>query len=131
MPATAFTAHLIGDAIAGGTPYAGPATVYLALTTTTPSATVPGVEITAGSYERKAFAQSGWTNDGAGGLTNTADIAYVEATVDYDGDVIAVEAYTASTVGTRLWYIVLTVPKEIVAGQTPTFLAGDLELTVV
>ena len=131
MPATDYTADLIASALANGASYQGPATVYLALTTTVPTATVAGTEVTLGSYARKTFAQTGWTNDDAGGLTNTADIEFIEATADYDGPVVAIEAYTAASAGTRLWYIVLTTAKTIVSGQTPKFLAGDLVLTVV
>lgn len=131
MPATAFTAHLIGDAIANGTAYQGPATVYLALTTTVPTKTVAGTEVTLGSYARKTFAQTGWTNDGAGDLSVTADQAFPEATANYDDDIVAVEAYSAASAGDRLWWIELTTPKSIVTGQTPKFLAGDLVLTVV
>lgn len=131
MPATDYTADLIADAVANGTAYQGPATVYLALTTTVPTATVPGTEVALGSYARAAFAQTGWTNNAAGGLTNTSDIVFPEATAYYGDDVVAVEAYTASTAGTRLWWIALLTPKTVVIGQTPKFLAGDLVLTVV
>ena len=131
MPATEYTANLIATALANGSSYQGPATVYLALVTTTPTASAAGTEITLGDYERETFAQTGWTNDDAGELTNTADIEYPEATADYDGPVVAIEAYTAASAGTRLWYIVLTTAKTIVSGQTPKFLAGDLVLTVV
>jgi hypothetical protein len=131
MPATAYTADLISDALMNGAAYQGPATIYLALVIDTPSATVAGTEVTLGDYARKSFAQSGWTSDGAGGLTNMADIEFVTATADYDDAVVAVEAYTAATDGTRLWYIVLTSPMTVADGQTPKFLAGDLELTIV
>lgn len=133
MPATDYTAHLIGDAIANGTAYQGPATVHLALTTTVPTAAVVGTEVTLGSYARVSFAQSGWTNNGAGGLTNTADISFPEATANYDADVVAVQAYDddGAPVGNDLWWIELTTPKTITTGQTPKFLAGDLVLTVV
>jgi len=126
MPAAAEWAHLIADAAANGTAFQGPATVYLSLVITTPSKTVAGTEVTAGNYGRKTFAQSGWTNDGAGSLSNTADVAWLTATVDYDDDILAVEAWSAATNGTRYWYLILATPKTIVAGQTPKFLAGDL-----
>jgi len=133
MPATSYTANLIATALKNGTSYQGPATVYLALVTTTPTKTVAGTEQTlgVGNYARKSFAASGWTNDGAGGLTNTADIEYPEASASYDAEVVAIEAYTAASAGTRLWYIILATSKTILTGQIPKFLAGDLTLTVV
>jgi len=133
MPATNYTKHLIGDALANGTSYQAPATVWLALTTTVPTASVVGTEVTLGSYVRESFAQSGWTNNGTGGLTNTGDIVFTEASADYDDDVVAVQAYDddGAPVGNALWWIELTTPKTIVTGQTPKFLAGDLVLSVV
>lgn len=131
MPATTYTANLIATALANGTAYQGPATVYLALVTTTPSKTVAGTEVTLGGYARKTFAQSGWTNSGTGTLTNTADIEWSEATADYDNRVVAVEAYDQASGGNRLWYIVLSTPRTVTDGTTPKFLAGDLELQVV
>lgn len=131
MPATAYTADLIADALANGAAYQGPATVYLALTITVPTATVAGTEVTLGAYARKIFAQTGWTNNAAGRLSNTADLAFPEATANYDGDVVAVEAYSAAAAGTRFWWIDLPTPKTVLAGQTPKFLAGDLVLSVI
>lgn len=131
MPATNFTKHLLGDAAANGTAWQLPATIYLALTTTVPTASVAGTEVTLGDYERKSFAQSGWTNDGAGSLSNTADIEFVEATANYDDDVVAVEAYSAATDGDRYWWIELTTAKTVTIGKTAKFLAGDLVLTIV
>lgn len=129
MALTSYTANLVAKAQCHGTAYQGPATVYLALVTTTPSKTVAGTEVTLGGYERVTFNQStGFTDDDAGGLENTADIAYAEATADYDDDVVAVEAYDADTAGNRLWFIVLSTAKTVVSGQTPKFLAGDLTL---
>ena len=132
MPGTAYTDNLMATALSHGTSYQGPATVYLALVTTSPSKTVAGTEATiaAVTIARSTFAQSGWTNDGAGSLTNTADVSFTEATGDFDADVVAIEAYTALTSGTRLWYIILSSPRTILNSQTPKFLAGDLTLTV-
>ena len=132
MPASEYTADLIASALANGDAYQGPATIYLALVTTMPTAGEEGTEVTLGSYARKSFAQSGWTNDDAGGLTNTADIEFVTATADYDDDVVAVCGYDddGDPSGNFLWWIPLTASKTIVDGQTPKFLAGDLALTI-
>jgi len=133
MPLTAYTANLIATAHANGTSYQGPATVHLALVTTTPTKTVAGTEQTlgVGNYARKSFATSGWTNDGAGGLVNTAELAYPTTDEDYDDAIVAVEAYSASTAGTRLWFIVLANARLVTSGTIPRFPAGDLELTFV
>lgn len=131
MPATAYTANLICDAAAHGSAYQGPATIYLALATTTPSATVAGTEVDDEDYERSEFAQSGWTDDGAGTRTNTAVITWPEAAADFSGDVEAIEAYDAATEGNRLWYAILSAPVTYYAGEVPTFAAGALSFSIV
>jgi hypothetical protein len=129
MALTAYTANLVAKAQCHGAAYQGPETVYLALVTDTPSKTVAGTEVTLGDYARVAFNQTtGFTDDDAGGLENTADIEYPEATADYDADVVAVEAYDDASAGNRLWFIVLATARTFVSGQTPKFLAGDLTL---
>lgn len=131
MPATAYWANLICDAAANGTSFQGPATIYLALVTTAPSATVAGTEVDDADYERATFAQSGWTDDGAGSRTNTAIIEWVEAAADFSADVEAIEAYDAATAGNRLWYALLSAPVTYYAGEVPTFAAGALTFSIV
>jgi len=132
MPATAYTANLIAKAEAHGTAYQGPAIVYLALVTTTPTKTVAGTEVTLGAYERYGFDQTtDWTDDNAGALTNNLDVEYPLATADYDDDVVAVEAYDADVSGNRLWFIILEEPLTTVTGQTAKFYTGDLVLQVL
>ena len=131
MPASEYTAHLIADAVANGTAYQGPATVYLALTKTVPTKTVAGTAFTSGGVGRKTWAQSGWTNDGTGNLENTAMIEWAAASADFEDEVLAVEAYDAATNGNRLWWVELSSPKTIVDDMVPTVLTGDLQLAVV
>jgi hypothetical protein len=121
----------MAHAAAGSTAYQGPSTVHLALVTTTPSKTVAGTEVTAGNYARKSYAQSNWTVEDAGALVNPADISWTAASEDFEAPVVAVEGYDAATDGNRLWYIILENSRAIIAGQPPTFYAGDLELDFV
>jgi len=132
MPATTYTANLIAKATKNGTAYQGPATVYLALVITTPTKATPGTEQSGGAYARYEFDQTtDWTDDNEGNLSNTANVEYPLVTLDYDDDIVAVEAYDDPTAGERLWFIVLSAPRAFVVGQTPKFLAGDLVLEVV
>jgi hypothetical protein len=129
MPATAYTANLMAKANKHGTAYQGAATVYLALVTTVPSKTVAGTEVTLGAYERVTWDMTTkWDDDDAGKLTSNADAVYPECSADYDDDVVAVEAWSAATNGTRLWFIILQSPMVFVSGMTPKFFAGDLVL---
>ena len=96
MPGTTYTDNRIATAKAHGASYQGPATIYLAMVSTTPSKTVAGtiVQMGAVDVETIAFAQTGWTNDGAGNLQNTNDVSGIEATGDFDDETkAAVIAY--------------------------------------
>jgi len=72
MPATTYTANLIAKAIANGSAYQGPATIYLALVTDTPSASVAGTEVTDASYARVSVDITAWDDDDAGTLSSNA-----------------------------------------------------------
>jgi hypothetical protein len=134
MPGTAYTDNLIATAKAHGASYQGPATVYIAMVSTTPSKTVAGTIVQMGAVDVAtiSFAQTGWTNDGAGNLQNTNDINGIEATGDFDDDVVAVEFYdnASPASGNRLEFIILSTPRTFTAGMTPKFLAGDLKSQV-
>ena len=136
MPGTAYTDNLVSRAEAHGTAYQGPATVYMALVTTTPDKTTPGTLATVASVEvalRTTNNASEWTHDGAGSKTNTADMAWPdELTGDMDADVVGIDIYdnAVPASGNRLRFILLPSPKTFLSGQTPKFLAGDLVLSV-
>ncbi len=134
MPGTTYTDNLIATAKAHGASYQGPATVYLAMVSTTPSKTVAGTIVQMGAVDVAtiAFAQTGWTNDGAGNLQNTADVAGIEATGDFDADVVAIDIYDGPDPASdeRLEFIILATPRTFTAGMTPKFLAGDLKSQV-
>jgi hypothetical protein len=128
MPASAYQANLLAKELISEN-----ATVYLALTITEPSKTVPGTEVTAAEYARFEFHQgTDWDDDDAGSLTVNLDLDYSPITTeDYDDEVVAVQAYDDPTAGNALWYIVLVTPRLFVIGETPKFLTGDLVLDVV
>ena len=131
MPATAYTANLIAKAAANGSAYQGPATIYLALVTDAPSATVAGTEVDDDDYVRAEVDISAWDDDDAGALSNDVAIEWPEAAADFSGDVEAVEAYTSTDGTTRLWYQILSAPVTFVAGDVPTFAAGELTFSIV
>jgi hypothetical protein len=132
MPGSLHTVDLIAKAMLGGTAYAPPDDVELALCTTLPTASTAGTEVTESSYDRfDSTMSTDWTDNDDGSFTNTADIAYPELLDDYEADVVAVEAYDAADHTTRLWWLELVDPKTFVLGMTPTFLAGDLTFSVI
>jgi hypothetical protein len=132
MPLTTYTANLIAKAIAHGTAYQGPATIYLALVTDTPTASVAGTPVTYGGYARASTDVSAWDDDDAGNLDNNVEIAFPDPTSGEDETATYVEAYDALTGGNRLWFEELVDPV-IINGDTPSvaFPAGQLTIPVV
>jgi len=131
VPATAYLANLIAVASKGGAAYQGPATIYLELCSDTPTATVAGTPIVYTGYVRKSYTQSDWASDGAGQLSNTSPVSFADPGGGED-TAVSVEAWTASTDGTRLWYEELNDALDIV-DDTPSvlFAAGALTWTVI
>ena len=135
MPGTTYTDNLIAKAKAHGAAYQGPELVYIAMVTTTPSKTTAGTVAQIGSVDVDTieFNQTtGWTDDDAGNLENTADVNGVEATEDFDADVVAIDIYDGPDPASdeRLEFIILATPRTFTAGMTPKFLAGDLKSQV-
>lgn len=131
MPATQYLANLIAVAAMHGTAYQGPTTIYLELCSSTPSASVAGTPIVYTGYARTAFTQSNWTSNGVGGLSNSVPMSFPNPAGGED-TAIAVEAWTAVTSGTRLWYEELQMSVDI-TDNTPgvLFAVGALTWTVV
>lgn len=131
MPATEYLANLIAVAAKGGTAYQGPTTIYLELCSDTPTATVAGTPIVYTNYVRKSYTQSDWASDGTGTLSNTSLISFA-APGGGEDTAVAVEAWTAATDGTRLWYEELNDALDIV-DDTPSvvFAPGALTWTVI
>ena len=129
MPATAYWANLIAKAAAHGSSFQGPATVYIALVTDTPTATVAGTEIDDTNYDRATVDISAWDDDGAGKLSNDVDIAWPAAADDYSADINAIDVYDVSD--NRLWYQILSAPVTFLQNDVPTFDAGELTLSIV
>ncbi|MEN6426096.1 MAG: hypothetical protein ABFE13_12075 [Phycisphaerales bacterium] len=131
MPATEYLANLIAVAAKGGTAYQGPATIYLELVSDTPDADTAGTPIVYTNYARTAYTQSDWASDGVGGLSNTTVITF-PAPGGGEDTAVAVEAWTASSGGTRLWWEDLTTVVDI-TDDTPALLfsPGALTWTVI
>jgi len=111
-------------------------TVYIALSTTTPTVSAGVVtggvtEPSGGSYARASVANDD-TNFGTtdGVASNLTEIEFPEATADW-GTVTHAVLYTASSGGTALGVGTLSLGgTAILTGNTPTFDPGQLTLTV-
>ena len=132
MPLDVYTANLIQKAKKHGTAYQGPTTIYLALVTDYPTASVTGTAVTDATYARLSFDQTtGWTDDDEGGLLATNALTWPEATADYSEDVVAIEVYTLAAGGQRLWYYLLDQPVPVLAGTSFELQADEFIDTVV
>lgn len=121
--------HLFTDS--GYTP---PATLYVALSSTTPSDDGTGVtEPSGGSYARVATTAADWsaaTGTAPASKTNTATIAFPTATADWasGSDLTHWVLYDAATVGNMLAFEALTTAKPVLSGDTAYFPASTLVL---
>jgi hypothetical protein len=105
-----------------------PTAWFVALTTTDPTDSALGTEVSGGGYARQtaAFTVSG------NNASNTSAIEFPEATADY-GTVVAVMIMPASTGGTASDMIVhaqLTSDKAISTGDIFRIPAGDLDINI-
>lgn len=82
---------------------AGGAAIYLALTSTTPSAAAAGTELTGNGYARSAITFGAATNNGSTGGTASNDTLIEFATPTGNGSAaVGWELWTAVSGGTRL-----------------------------
>lgn len=117
----------------------GPATLYVALYTATPTDSTAGTEVTGGSYARVAVtsALANWAgtqsagsttaSTGTGGTTsNNGAVTFPAPTAPW-GNVTGFGILDSLTAGNLLIYAALTTPKTINSGDAaPSFAAGSL-----
>jgi hypothetical protein len=134
--------HILDYLIRGQT-YTAPTNVYVALSTTTGSASSCGTEVTGGSYARVAVssALASWAGtQGAGTTTassgtsgqtsNNGAITFASPTANW-GTITSFCWFDASSGGNLLLYAPLTVSKTVNNGDAaPSFAAGALTWTI-
>lgn len=103
-----------------------PSTLYVALYTVAPSDSGGGTEVSGGSYARQTVT---FTAASAGATSNSADIAFPQATADW-GTIVAIGILDASSAGNLLAWGTLTTNKTINNGDQFKILAGNLTLSV-
>jgi hypothetical protein len=129
----AFTYALKDDLVDlafGQVSYTPETNLQIALTTTVPTISTPGTEVTGGSYSRETVAnnKTTWTSaSGTGAISNAIAITFTAATASW-GNVQGVEIYdNAGT--TRLAFAALATAKTIDSGDTASFAIGDLDIS--
>jgi hypothetical protein len=133
MPATNFLQNeLIDHGFTGKTAYTKP-TVYVGLSSTTPTSTGTNVtEPSTGSYARVATSGATWSASSAGATSNSAAISFPTATADWASaaNMTYAVGYDASTAGNCLWYAALGTAKNVLNGDTASIAIGALTITV-
>lgn len=114
--------------------YAGYATLWIGLSTTTPTEAGGNItEPTGGAYARVATTGADWgaaSGTAPAVKSNTASKAFPTATADWSAGANQTHfvLFDAVTAGNAKWWGALTTPKPVLNGDTPSFAAGALVL---
>lgn len=122
------------DQVFGGTAWTAPATLHITLFTATPSDSGGGTECSGGSYARVAKTNNATNFPAATGTSpatksNGTSIDFPTATADW-GTVVAVGIFDAPSGGNLIAWTAVTVSKPVLSGDTPSFPAGSVTITL-
>ncbi len=107
-----------------------PPTIYVALSTADPTDDASGLAEPSGNgYARKVTAASDWNASSGGATANANAIEFAEASGSW-GTVTHFALYDALSGGNMLAHGSLTTSKAITSGDTASFAAGDLDVTL-
>ena len=132
MPASTYLANKLIDHQLGKTSFTMP-TVYVALSSTTPTAAGTNVtEPSGGAYARVATSGATWNAAASGSTTNVAAITWTTASADWVGGANLTYGvlYDASSGGNMLAYGALTVAKNVLDGDTASIAIGGLTVSL-
>jgi hypothetical protein len=105
-----------------------PTSWYVALYTAAPSDSGGGTEVSGAGYARQSVTFDAASSP-AGTTSNSADVSFTAVGGDY-GTVTHMGIFDASTGGNLLWHGVLSASKTVEDGDTITFTAGNIDLTM-
>ncbi len=129
------TENALLDHFLGGPDYTRLATVYLALSTTTPTdAGGNFTEPTGGSYARVAITNNATNFPAASGgaKSNGVKFSFPTATADWSSgaNMTYIGLFDAATAGNLIAYGAITTPKAVLNGDTAEVAIGDLDVTM-
>lgn len=113
--------------------WSAPAAFCVGLSSTTPTAAGANVtEPSGGSYVRVSIPGSSLGAASGGVATNTAEIAFAQATADWCAGANLTHAvfYDATTVGNFLGFCALGQAKPVLNGDTAKIPIGDLDISI-
>lgn len=120
------------DHVFGNAAYTAPATLYVALSTTTPADDGTNFTEPVGNGYDRVDVTNNATNFPAasgGAKANGTAITFAQASGSW-GTVTHFGMYDANTAGNLLGWGALTVSKAISSGDTASFAIGDLDITL-
>jgi len=117
------------DHVVGKTSFTMP-TAYVALSTADPKDDASGMaEPSGGSYARVTTSGSDWNASSGGAISNANAITFPEATGSW-GTITHFAIYDAASGGNMLFHGSLSASKSVTSGDTISFAAGDLDVTL-
>lgn len=122
-----YAEDLLVNALLRGISFTAPATVYVALYISDPGEAGAGIEVSGGSYTRKAATFAAPSN---GVTENLTDIFFNQATANW-GAVGYFAIYDASSAGNMLFHGALTTTKTIETDDVFKISAGNLTITLL
>ena len=105
-----------------------PTNWYVALYTAAPSDSGGGTEVSGAGYARQSVAFDAAATPG-GTTSNSDDVSFTATGGNY-GTVTHLGIFDASSSGNLLWHGALTADKTVEDGDTITFTAGNIDLTM-
>lgn len=129
--ATDFLEVELLDHVLNGLAYASPASLWLALSTSTITDAGAITEPSGGSYARAPIVGSPrfTVTSGPGTAVLAQDAEFPEATAGW-GTIVDAAVFDASSGGNMLLYGTLTTPRVVVAGEIPRFAASSVTFTL-
>ena len=118
------------DHVFGATSYSAPATLYVALSTTTPTDSGNVTEPTSGAYARVAVTNNttNWPNASSGSKSNGVAITFPQATALW-GTLTHFVIYDAASNGNMIGFGALGASRTVDFGDVPSFAIGQLTIT--
>ncbi len=133
MPFSETIANEIIDHFTGRGTWTAPTTIYIGLSSTTPTVTGTNVtEPSGGAYAREEVPSTAWVIAATSLTSNNAEEAFPVATADWlsAANLTDLVMYDAVTAGTFLAWKALTVAKPVTNGDTAKFAIGDIDIVL-
>ena len=127
-----FLENEVLEHVVGKSAYTSP-TAYIGLSSTTPAEDATNItEPSTGSYARVATAAGDWNTASGGSIDTQTATTFAQASGDWlaGADLTHLVVFDAVTAGNALFFGSLAVSKPVLSGDTASFPAGDITVTL-